>query len=53
MKNVNKSVMIERYIEEIGYRLPKAGRQDILDEIRSLILDTLDDRAEAHDGSDR
>lgn len=40
-----KHEMIDRYIEEIGYHLPRKGKQDILNEIHSLIMDTLDDRA--------
>ncbi|MCJ7693993.1 MAG: hypothetical protein MUO40_01055 [Anaerolineaceae bacterium] len=40
-----KQEMIDRYIEEIGQQLPRQGKQDILNEIQSLILDTLEDRA--------
>ncbi len=37
--------LIERYIHEVGRSLPKRNRDDIQQEIRSLIEDTLDSQA--------
>jgi len=38
--------LIDAYIDEVGVNLPKKKRADIVAEIRSLILDTLEDRSE-------
>lgn len=38
--------LIEAYIDEVGVNLPKKKRADIAAEIRSLILDALEDRSE-------
>lgn len=43
--------MIDRYIEEIGQQLPRQGKADILSEIHSLIMDTLEDRSESSDNT--
>ena len=37
--------LIERYLNEIGRRLPKAKRDDIRDELRSAFDDALESRA--------
>jgi hypothetical protein len=37
--------LIERYLSEVARRLPDAEREDVLQELRSLLLDGLDDRA--------
>lgn len=36
--------LLERYIHEVGHHLPKKNRQDIQAELRSLLVDTLEDR---------
>ena len=36
--------LIERYVQEVGRLLPKKGRADVEDELRSLLIDTVEDR---------
>ncbi len=36
--------LIERYVQEVGRLLPKKGRADVEDELRSLLNDTVEDR---------
>lgn len=36
--------LIDRYIHEVGRYIPRRKRGDILDELRSLLVDTLEDR---------
>lgn len=38
--------MLERYIHEVGRRLPRKNREDVLAELRSSLQDALDDRTE-------
>lgn len=37
--------LIERYVHEVGRHLPRRGRQDIQQELRSLLEDTVEERA--------
>ena len=37
--------LIERYLNEVGRRLPKSKRSDICDELRSTLDDALEDRS--------
>src|SRR5262245_48195851 len=39
--------LLDRYVEEVGNRLPRKGRTDIEAEIRSTLQDMLDDRSQA------
>jgi len=41
--------LIEAYIDEVGVNLPRKKRSDIVAEIHSLILDTLEDRSQGVD----
>lgn len=36
--------LIERYVQEVGRLLPTKGRADVEDELRSLLIDTVEDR---------
>ena len=38
--------LIERYVREVGRRLPRKDRKDIETELHSTLVDTLEDRAE-------
>jgi hypothetical protein len=38
--------LIDRYVREVGRRLPRKNRADIETELRSLLVDNLDDRVE-------
>jgi len=38
--------LIDRYVREVGRRLPRKNRADIEVELRSLLMDNLDDRSE-------
>ena len=38
--------LIDRYLHEVGRRLPRANRADILAELRSLLIDTLEGRVQ-------
>ena len=38
--------LIERYVNEVGRRLPRKGRADLQTELRSSLYDALDDRVE-------
>jgi hypothetical protein len=38
--------LIDRYVNEVGRRLPRKGRADVQAELRSLLQDTLEDRVE-------
>ncbi|MGB3715964.1 MAG: permease prefix domain 1-containing protein [Candidatus Promineifilaceae bacterium] len=38
--------LIDRYMNEVGRRLPRKQRSDVKNELRSLLEDTLDDRVE-------
>ena len=44
--------LIERYLNEIGRRLPKAKRDDIRDELRSALDDALESRGAGEPGED-
>ncbi len=46
---MNPEEMIDGYIVEVGSLLPKKGREDIQRELRSLIQDEVETRAEASD----
>ncbi len=37
--------LVERYLYAVGKKLPMKKRKDIVNELRSLIMDNLDDRA--------
>ena len=37
--------LVERYVREIGGRLPRKVRMDVEDELRTLLMDALDERA--------
>lgn len=39
--------LIERYVHEVGRRLPKKQRADVEAELRSLLMDALEARAGA------
>jgi hypothetical protein len=43
MENSNMD-LLERYIVEVGRHLPRKGREDVLNELRSTLHDMLDDR---------
>lgn len=38
--------LIERYVQEVGRRLPRSQREDVQDELRSLLQDMVEDRAQ-------
>jgi hypothetical protein len=40
----NTMSLIDRYIHEVGRHLPRKSREDILAELQSLLIDTLEDR---------
>lgn len=42
---MNANEMIERYVHEVGQHLPRKTRADIVLELRSLLLDTLEERS--------
>ncbi|MCB8925541.1 MAG: hypothetical protein H6652_07935 [Ardenticatenaceae bacterium] len=44
---MNSNEMIDRYVNEVGENLPRKMRADIEMELRSLLLDALEERAEA------
>jgi len=39
--------LLDKYIEEVGKRLPRRNRRDLQAEIRSTIEDMLEDRSQA------
>ena len=47
--NLECQYLVDRYVDEVGYNLPRKGRADIAVEIRSLILDALEDRSQQAD----
>lgn len=42
---MNANEMIERYVHEVGRQLPRKGRTDIEQELRSLLQDAVEERA--------
>jgi hypothetical protein len=44
--------LIDRYLNEVGRRLPRKNRADILAELRSLLNDTLEGRVQGQAGED-
>lgn len=44
--------LIDRYIHEVGRRLPRKNRSDIQTELRSLLTDTLEDRTQGEPSED-
>jgi hypothetical protein len=44
--------LIERYLNEVGRRLPKEKREDICEELRSAIDDAIEDRSFGQPGED-
>lgn len=44
--------IIDRYVNEVGRRLPRRQRKDVQTELRSLLQDTLDDRVEGKPSED-
>jgi hypothetical protein len=45
MKELDKAdELIDRYVHEVGRRLPQAQRDDVQDELRSLLQEALDSR---------
>jgi hypothetical protein len=42
-----KAELFDRYVHQVGRRLPKSQRADVKQELNSLLLDALEERAEA------
>jgi len=44
-----KAELFDRYVHEVGRRLPKKQRTDVEAELQSLLMDALQDRAKGHE----
>jgi hypothetical protein len=42
--------LLQRYIHEIGSRLPSKDQKDVMDELESLLTDTIEERSQESDG---
>jgi hypothetical protein len=47
-QRINPNDLLQRYIHEIGSRLPSKDQKDVMDELQSLLTDTIEERSQKH-----